>query len=337
MRPSSFWVNICLLALAISAFAKNTADKTLPANHPVRQLLTRIIPSHSRSFILEMIPAAKEQDVFEIESLKDKVVLRGSNNIALCSALNWYLKYFCHADISWCGEQINPGDPLPEVTEKIRRMSPFRYRCFFNYVCFGYTLAWWDWPQWEKLIDWMAMNGINMPLAITGEEAIWQSVLRDLGISEQAVNDFLPGPPYLPFTWLGSLDGFGGPLPAGWIDRHAQLQKKILARERELGMTPALQGFSGHVPPAVREKFPQAKIQKIHWVEWDTWFLEPQDPLFKRIGSAFIEEEIRQFGTDHIYLADTFSEMKPPSCPELTMTCSLLLQIRSAEILSASA
>jgi len=40
----------------------------------------------------------------------------------------------------------------------------------------SYSFAWWNWTQWEQAIDWMAMNGINLPLAFTAGEAIWQKV-----------------------------------------------------------------------------------------------------------------------------------------------------------------
>ncbi len=30
------------------------------------------------------------------------------------------------------------------------------------------SYAWWDWERWEREIDWMALNGINLPLAFTG-------------------------------------------------------------------------------------------------------------------------------------------------------------------------
>lgn len=38
------------------------------------------------------------------------------------------------------------------------------------------SYVWWDWERWEKEIDWMALQGINLPLAFTGQEAIWQKV-----------------------------------------------------------------------------------------------------------------------------------------------------------------
>lgn len=40
------------------------------------------------------------------------------------------------------------------------------------------SFAWWDWVRWEKEIDWMALQGINLPLAFTGQEAIWQKVFQ---------------------------------------------------------------------------------------------------------------------------------------------------------------
>lgn len=38
------------------------------------------------------------------------------------------------------------------------------------------SYVWWNWERWEKEIDWMALQGINLPLAFTGQEAIWQKV-----------------------------------------------------------------------------------------------------------------------------------------------------------------
>jgi alpha-N-acetylglucosaminidase len=115
---------------------------------------------------------------------------------------------------------------------------------------------------------------------------------------------------------MGNIDGLGGPLPATWIDSHVALERRILARERELGMTPVLQGFTGHVPAAIREVFPDARIHQTG--DWSagfpgTWFLDPLDPLFQRIGKRFIERQTELFGTDHVYAADSFNEIDPPS------------------------
>lgn len=38
------------------------------------------------------------------------------------------------------------------------------------------SYVWWDWEAWEKELDWMALQGINLPLAFTGQETVWQKV-----------------------------------------------------------------------------------------------------------------------------------------------------------------
>ncbi|MHB8973930.1 MAG: alpha-N-acetylglucosaminidase TIM-barrel domain-containing protein [Pirellulaceae bacterium] len=287
----------------------------LPPEVAARGVLQRVIPAVADAFQLETIPQADGHDVFEVESIDGKIVVRGSNGVAITSGVNWYLKYVCRCQLSFNGDQLAIPQPLPAVAEKMRCVSPYQYRYCFNFCAFSYTLAWWDWEQWQRMIDWMALHGINMPLAVTGQEAVWQNVYRKLGLTDQQLADFFVGPGYLPFGWMGCLDGWGGPLSQHWIDSHAELQKKIVARERELGMTPVLQGFTGHVPAALRERFPEAKFQQLpSWVEFPgTHFIDPADPLFQQVGKAFIEEQTRLYGSDHLYASDTFIEMSPPS------------------------
>ena len=320
MRTATIIIVFACLGTALAFSADDqrnvpaAAATDLPFSLAVRGLLQRLLPEQVGRFVIESIPVDPAGDAFEIESREGKIVLRGNNGVSIASALNWYLKYYCHCHYSFTGgSQLRLPDPLPTVTPKIRRVSSARYRYFLNYCCFGYSLPWYDWPQWERLIDWMALNGVNLPLSVTGQEAVWQAVGRRMGWSESALSDFLAGPPYLPFGWMGCLDGHGGPLPPSWIDRHAELERKILERQRALGMTPVLQGFTGHVPACLTNQFPGAKLQKITWAEWKTFVLDPLDPLFPRVAATFMEEQRRLFGSDHFYAADTFIEMVPPS------------------------
>lgn len=284
------------------------------AAEQVRGLIGRILPGHEKQFVVETIAETDGKDVFEIESQGGKIVLRGNSQLSQAVALNWYLKYYAKCHVSLNGRQLNLPVKLPVVPEKVRQVGWAKSRYFLNYCTFGYSMPWWDWAQWESFIDWMALNGINQPLAITGQEAVWQAVGKRLGMTDTEVEAFLPGPPYLPFCWMGCLDGFGGPLPKDWMPRHVELQKKILARERELGMTPVLQGFTGHVPEVLVKKFPEMKAHRINWEgRFTTWMLDPTDPLFQKLGTAWIEEQTKLFGTDHLYAADSFIEMDPPS------------------------
>ena len=36
----------------------------------------------------------------------------------------------------------------------------------------------------DRHIDWMALNGINLPLAQSGQEEIWRRVWRHFGLTE---------------------------------------------------------------------------------------------------------------------------------------------------------
>ncbi len=278
-------------------------------------LLKRILPWHEDQahFIFKLIPAEEGKDLFEIESRKGKIVIGGNNGVSMASGLNWYLKNYCLCHVSLNSGRLNLPEPLPLVKRKIRIISPFKYRNFFNYCTFSYTMAWWDWERWEKMIDYMALNCINMPLAITGQAVIWQEVYRELGLGKKQLEEFIVGPAFLPWGWMGNIDGLGGPLPQHWIDKHTRLQQKIVARERELGMTPILQGFTGHVPLAIKEVFPDVRIHRT--TKWagmpGTWFLDPKEALFQKIGRSFIKVQTRLFGTDHLYCADCFNEINP--------------------------
>ncbi len=308
-RPIS--IALCLIAavLGLQPFMARAADSPQQA---ARDLVRRIVPS--KSFVVEIIPADNGRDVFEIESKGDRIILRGNNGVAVGSALNWYLKYYCQCHYSLKGSQMRLPSPLPKVEPKVRRVSQDHWRYFLNYCCFGYSLPWYQWTDWERLIDWMALNGVNAPLSVTGQEAVWARAGKRLGFSDQEISGFLAGPPFLPFGWMGCLDGWGGPLPEKWIKRHEALEKQILARERSLGMRPILQAFTGHVPAAAAKRFPGAKLHQIDWLgEWQTSLLDPLDPSFGHFAEVFLQEQRRLFGTDHLYAADTFIEMVPPS------------------------
>jgi alpha-N-acetylglucosaminidase len=281
---------------------------------PVAGILQRWLPDHAERFVFETIGAEDGYDVFEIESAGGQVLLRGSTGVAQASALNWFLKYACQCQIAWDSVQLRLPDPLPQVA-RLRKVTPYRHRYYFNYCTFSYSLAFWDWERWEREIDWMALNGINAPLSVTGQEAIWRTVYRQLGLSDDEINAFLVGPAFLPFGWMGCIDGWGGPLPERWCDEHVDLQKKIVDRQRSLGMTPILQGFTGHVPPALARHFPESKVHPLSsWAGFPpTHVLDPMDPLFEQIGRSFVEEQTRQFGSDHLYASDTFIEMTPAS------------------------
>lgn len=276
-------------------------------------LIKRILPEYADRFIVEYIPQDSGRDVFELETHRNKIILRGNDGVSIASAFNYWLNHYAHCQVTWNGTNLNIPKPFPLVPQKIRKVTPYKYRYYFNYTT--YTLLYWHWPRWQQEIDWMALHGINMPLAVQGQNIIWDKVYKSLGFTGQELDSFFTGPSWFIWFWMGNMDAWGGPLPKTWMTSHETLEKKILTRERELGMIPILQGFTGHVPPNFKDRYPKAKLRKTNWEGRfaDTYILDPSDSMFTVIGKKFLQEEIKTYGTDHYYAADVFNEMVPPT------------------------
>ncbi|MDB4339416.1 hypothetical protein N9995_00270 [bacterium] len=208
-------------------------------------------------------------------------------------------------------------ESLPKVGRPITRTSLVRWGYYENVCTHSYTQAWWDWARWEREIDWMAMNGINLPLALTGQEAVMQRVFLKMGLTKEQITSYFTGPAFLAWNRMINIRNWGGGLSQSWIDGQQALQQRILARERSLGMTPVLPAFAGGVPEAMQEVHPNAKFTRHgNWGGFApenccVLMVAPKDPLFHRIGRAFVEEVIATYGSDHIYSCDTFNENRP--------------------------
>ncbi|HEY9047076.1 MAG TPA: alpha-N-acetylglucosaminidase [Ohtaekwangia sp.] len=304
------------LCACLIFWAGCTSEKEKPhEDDAATALLKRVVKDKADAFVIEYINPENGFDVFELESKNEKIVLRGNNGVAVASALHYYLKNYCQQELSWNDMEAELQEPLQIVATKVRKVTPYKYRYYLNYCTFNYTMAWWDWNRWQQEIDWMALNGINMPLALTGEEAIWRDVYHTLNFTDKELEAFFSGPSYFSWLWMGNIDGWGGPLPQHWMDTHKELQKKIVARERSLGMTTVLPAFTGHVPPTFAQKFPNAKLKKTNWDAGfnDVYILDAEDSLFEKIGAMFLEAQTKEYGTDHFYSADTFNENVPPT------------------------
>ncbi|XP_030151144.1 alpha-N-acetylglucosaminidase isoform X1 [Lynx canadensis] len=146
-----------------------------------------------------------------------------------------------------------------------------------------------------------------------------QQVYLALGLTQSEINEYFTGPAFLAWGRMGNLHTWGGPLPPSWHLKQLYLQHQILDRMRSFGMTPVLPAFAGHVPKAITRVFPQVNVTQLgSWGHFNcsyscSFLLAPEDPLFPIIGSLFLRELTKEFGTDHIYGADTFNEMQPPS------------------------
>lgn len=282
-----------------------------------KMLVKRIVPTYAANITFSIVSSPK--DVFELRWQRNKLVISGNNANSMAVGLNYYLKYFCYTSVSWySNDKIVIPSKMPAFKETIRHEARCANRFMLNYCTFGYTMPWWRWREWERFIDWMALNGINIPLAITGQEYVWYNVWKKFGLTDEQIRNYFAGPAFLPWHRMANIDHWEGPLPMSWLTNQVELQKKILARERELDMRPVLPAFAGHVPEALKTKYPNAKITSLgEWSgfakKYESYFLDPFDTLFNPIQKSFLQEQTKLFGTDHIYGTDPFNEVTPPS------------------------
>lgn len=264
------------------------------------------------SLALEAIDAVEGRPVYEIDN--NGRTLRGSNAVALCKAFYANVQAKGAGMVTWSGSRFDAKAAF-QPSEHVRVEAPFQHYQYFNVVTYGYTMAYWNEARWMQEIDWMALHGIDMPLVLIANEAIAERVWRRLGLSEEEIEKTFVGPAHLPWMRMGNLsERPDGPQPKAWRTRSVRLQHAVLARMRQLGMKPIVQGFAGFVPEALKRVRPEAKLIKMTWSEgaFHSWFLSPDQPLFREIGRLYIEEFEREFGPCAYYLADSFNEMELP-------------------------
>ncbi|XP_033107310.1 alpha-N-acetylglucosaminidase-like [Anneissia japonica] len=303
----------------------NLRSKTLPdvQAQAASDVISRILPPDRAlqfkvSVDSDIGPA--ELTSYKFSSDGKTVHITGTSGVAVVWGFHHYLKHYCDCHISWQGRQLNLPTSFPVVDPEVFITSPNKVRYYQNVCTVSYSFAFWNWTRWEKHIDWMALNGINLPLAFTAQESIWEKVYLKLGFTQQDLDVHFGGPAFLAWTRMGNINGWGGPLPSQWHYYQLDLQHRILNRMRSLGMIPVLPAFAGHVPNAITRLFPNASVTRLrNWGHFSdpyccTYLLDSQDPLFKKIGTAFVEAMIDEYnGTDHVYNGDLFNEMTPSS------------------------
>ncbi|KAI7261276.1 hypothetical protein KC345_g9806 [Hortaea werneckii] len=330
------------LALPTAVLSATLSTTFCSAHQPtavgVQGILQRRLPNHVDDFTFSLVNAtststssttsndntttflSQPQDHYTVSNGPNpgKIHISGTSPIALASGLRWYLTTYCHVDLWWSiGSQLHL---VPEHLPPLNTSSPHHgssvvpWRYHFNTVTFSYTTPWWGWADWELELNWLALRGVNLPLAWVGYEKVLLDVLVEAGLGrEEVVEGFLAGPGFQAWNRFGNIQ-------ADWIEAQFALQKKIVARMVELGMTPALPAFTGFVPRGIQEVYPDARV--VNGSRWNGFperytnvtFLEPFDPLFARLQERFIAKQKAVLGdVTHIYTLDQYNENDPYS------------------------
>ena len=312
--------NTPLITVIMIGFAATASADAISA---ARGVISRFAGNDVAAALrLELIPPAGERPVYEIDDCGRTI--RGSSAVALCKGFYDNVRRKGAGICSWSGNRFDAerafGPDLDPSTSGrvIRVVSPFIHHQYFNVVTYGYTTCYWDEARWMRELDWMALHGLDMPLLVAGAEAVGERVWRKLGVSDEEIARYFPGPIYLPWFLMGNLSERPDSQDAVWRARSVRLQRAILARARELGMDPIAPGFGGFVPKGLARVRPDARLLEMSWSgnahhpPFHNNLLSPDQPLFREIARLWVEEYQSLFGKTDFYLADSFNEMKLP-------------------------
>ncbi|KAG0301505.1 hypothetical protein BGZ98_008286 [Dissophora globulifera] len=330
-----------------SSFEKR--DSVSSVQQTLSALVTRLLaPQYHDHFVFSLKPdlvsdsSTNLHDTFRISNVAGndnkssaKIEIEGATMAGLGAGLNYYLREICQVDMSWSGDRLHamPSVP-PEVpqTKGVIRASFVPWRYYINVVTFGYSFAFWDWERWQRELDWMFLNGINMALSMVGQEYVFRHMYESLGLTREELNNFFSGPAYMPWQRMGNIQGSWSltndtQFKNDWIDSQWELQGHIMSRMHDFNITAIMPSFNGFVPRELANIFPDVKFANAS--DWgaieDPYsrvsFVSPSESLFVNLTQRLFETQTslyEQMGlggdgtnTHNYYLLDLYNELSP--------------------------
>ena len=253
-----------------------------------------------------------DEEFFELSDTADgKIMICANSGASAAAGLNYYYKYYCGVHISQVGNNVRMPAELPKIGKALRMTTPFKIRYSYNYCALSYTMAFWDENDWQKELDYLALQGVNVILDITAMEEVWRRFLMKLGYSLDEALAFIPGPAYYAWFNMANIYGIGSPLPPNFFKKQTELARKNHRFMKIMGMSPVLQGFSGMVPTDIKKYVPDAVI--IPQGLWNgaerPYMLRTDTKAYLRLASIFYECQREVFGDVSKYFAtDPFHE-----------------------------
>ena len=140
----------------------------------------------------------------------DKILIKGTKVSLIISGFNFYLNDYLHSSLSWNGNNLmtifntikSNNNKLPNIlTNKQYGHRIYKYTYYKNPCTDSYTMAFWDWDRWEKEIDWMSLNGINLLLLPTINEYIeYLLYTKYYNLNDNDLINYFVGPAF--FAWF---------------------------------------------------------------------------------------------------------------------------------------
>jgi len=284
------------------------------------------------------------RDYYEISNKDGKIHIKGNVGVSITAGLNHYLKYYCDVHISQQTSQVNMPDEIVPVEGVIHKECPYEVRYAYNYCTLSYTMPFWGYDEWQRELDYFALNGVNLILDTTATEALWVRYLMNYGYSVDEAKAFVCGYSYKAWWLMGNLESYGGPVSDQWIIDTVEMARVNQRKMTVLGMQPCLQGFMGALPTNFQE-VANDTLMNDYGYEDITDYLVPQGnwsgfdrPILLKttydgyddMAAKFYEEQEYIYGqvTDY-YAGDLAHEggVLPPDLSKAEMSAHILEQM----------
>lgn len=299
---------------------KNIAAETKQRNIPfyldasaVQALIGRIAGDvYSEHIVISQIDAIQTgMDRYQISDREDgKILIEATSGVAAAVAFRWYLENRCDSYVGPLTKRLNfPKNP-PAIGQPHSDEGLCLYRYFLNYCTFGYTFLFWQWEQWENLIDWMMLAGYNLILNPVGNESVWLAALQQIGYTLEQARAFICSPAVFPWQCMNNVASWSGAASMQYYQKRLLLARKINDRIRSFGAEIVAPGWSGMVPADFEEHRPNAK--PIHQGLWCGMprpsILTSEDPNFAPMGYYFYKNTKELIGDIKFFSTDPFHE-----------------------------
>jgi len=294
-----FLISLVAVTAIISASAKG--DMAMDA------LMERISPHLSEHVTVRIRPS--DVDAYTVTCKGNGLEITANNRVSASVGLNRYLNDVVGVQLTWDDMSPKLPEPLPLPSVELSGFCGQQVRYYLNYCTHSYSMPFWGKERWRKEIDWMALHGINVALAITGTDAVWDATLRRLGYPEEKIENFIASPAYQAWWLMNNLEGEGAPMPPSQLQRQADLQRYIVESMRQLDIEPVFPGYSGMVPHDAGQVLGLSVADPGFWCKYNRpGFLLPTDPKFQDIAEVYYSEQKKLYGPAKYYSMDPFHE-----------------------------
>lgn len=270
------------------------------------ELIKRLAPEVHDKFTYEITEKNSEKDFYGYKAKNGKIHLYGTDKVCVAKAFGKYIENCLNKKITFCGGETLEitSAPLPE--EEFSAEIPQKLRVFGDYTFYSNEAWKWDFSDWEKFLDTLALNGINMAVNLVGNEGVCFYTLIKMDFPQDFALEFISGPAFYAWQMSNKFYNYVPSKTFDHIERSLELGKKVVNRMKDLGITPVLSTFSGLVPDVTTKLFNSKEVTiEDKWAAFaKTYKFRINSVNFRRFFLKYLEVQQEYIGESDYYMCN---------------------------------